>query len=271
MSPLAPRRERVRAATIAEIKQAARDQVAHGGVAAVSLRGVARAMGMTPSALYRYFDSHDVLIGELVADAFGSLADTLEAAFDAGVDEADQARRWLLLARAYRRWAHANEAEYALLFGPRSLELDKTGRCTEEMHRATGVLFRCMIDQIGRGAVDPSHLEGQLRPALRSGLADWGVEEQAAISPAGLAGCLIVWTQLHGFLSLELFGHLPPTLGALGVFDDLFDQQMLDVIVRIGYRHPIDIATTAAPSPDGWLAAAPAPVRALAAGGPAAP
>ncbi|WP_106410163.1 MULTISPECIES: TetR/AcrR family transcriptional regulator [Pseudofrankia] len=250
MNPLAPRRERLRAATIAEIKQAARDQVAQGGVAAVSLRGVARAMGMTPSALYRYFDSHDVLIGELCADAFGSLADTLEAAFEAGVGEPDQARRWLLLARAYRDWAHANKPEYALLFGPSTLELDKSGRCGDEMHRGTAVLFRCMSEQMASGAVDPSHLDEQLEPELRSRLIDWGVEESAPISPAGLAGCLIVWTQLHGFLSLELFGHLPP---ALGHFDDLFDQQMLDVIIRIGYRHPVSMATTAAPSPAGWL------------------
>ncbi|MDT3443697.1 MULTISPECIES: TetR/AcrR family transcriptional regulator [unclassified Pseudofrankia] len=259
MTPLAPRRERQRAATIAEIKQAARDQVALGGVAAISLRGVARAMGMTPSALYRYFDSHDVLITELCADAFGSLADTLEAAFDAAVDEPDQARRWLLLARAYRHWAHENEPAYALLFGPRTLELDKSGRCGAEMHRATGVLFRCMIEQMGGGAVDPSHLDEQLKPELRARLVDWGVDEGAPISAAGLAGCLIVWTQLHGFLSLELFGHLPPTLGQ---FDDLFDQQMLDVIVRIGYRHPIDIATTAAPSPADWLAGSAAPTGA---------
>jgi len=259
MNPLAPRRERLRAATIAEIKQAARDQVARGGASAVSLRGVARAMGMTPSALYRYFDSHDVLIGELSADACSSLADTLEAAFDAAVDEPNQARRWLLLARAYRHWAHENEAEYALLFGPRTLELDKSGRCGTEMHRATGVLFRCMIEQIATGNVDPSHLDGQLKPELRSRLVAWGVEEGAPISPAGLAGCLIVWTQLHGFLSLELFGGLPE---GFGDFDDLYDQQMLDVIVRIGYRHPIDIETTAAPSTAGWLGAGSAPAGA---------
>ncbi|WP_238430822.1 TetR/AcrR family transcriptional regulator [Frankia nepalensis] len=247
MNRLAPRRERLRAATIAEIKQTARDQVADGGVAALSLRGVARAMGMTPSALYRYFDSHDVLINELCADAFGSLADALEAAYAAATDDPDWARRWLLLARAYRRWAHTHRTEYTLLFGPRTLELEKSDRCGDEMHRATGVLFRCLIEGIAAGAVDPSHLDGQLRPGLRAQLVAWGVDEGAPISPAGLAGALIVWTQLHGFLSLELFGQLPPTFDD---FDDLYDQQMLDAIVRIGYRHPIDFASVTAPSPD---------------------
>nr|WP_157734789.1 TetR/AcrR family transcriptional regulator [Pseudofrankia inefficax] len=248
MNPLAPRRERLRAATIAEIKQAARDQAATGGVGAISLRGVAKAMGMAPSALYRYFDSHDVLVTELCADAFASLADALEAAYVVERD-IDHARRWLSLARAYRRWAHEHETEYILLFGPRStLDLDdKSGRCGAEMRRAVGVLFQCMITEIAAGVIDPSHLDAGLKPELRERLAAWGVEEGAPISSAALAGCLIVWTQLHGFLSLELFGHLPPILGDVS---DLYDQQMLDVIVRIGYREPIDLAAVTAPGPD---------------------
>ncbi len=248
MNPLAPRRERLRAATIVEIKQAAREQVALGGVSAISLRGVAKAMGMAPSALYRYFDSHDVLVAELCADAFASLADDLEAAYAAGA-QGDNARRWLLLARAYRRWAHQHQPEYSLLFGPRTpLDMrDKSGRCGAEMQRAVGVLFQCMITQVAEGAIDPSHLDARLKPELRASLDAWGVAEGAPISAAALAGCLLVWTQLHGFLSLELFGHLPP---ALGDTTDLYDQQMLDVIVRIGYREPIDLMAVTAPDVD---------------------
>jgi hypothetical protein len=51
-----------------------------------------------------------------------------------------------------------------------------------------------------------------------------------------LAACLVCWTQLHGFLTLELFGHLPAPLGEVS---DLFEQQMLDLLVRIGYRAPV--------------------------------
>jgi AcrR family transcriptional regulator len=246
MSSLAPRRERLRAATIAEIKQAARDQVAAGGVGAVSLRGVAKVIGMAPSALYRYFDSHDVLVTELCADAFASLADALEAAYSVG-DGTDHARSWLLLARGYRRWAHEHKTEYALLFGSRAtLDLDdKAGRCGEEMRRGVGVLFRCMITQVAAGVIDPSHLDATLNPSLRERLTAWGAEEGAPISAAALAGCMIVWTQLHGFLTLELFGHLPEILGDTA---DIYDQQMLDVIIRIGYRNPIDFATATRPT-----------------------
>jgi AcrR family transcriptional regulator len=247
MNSLAPRRERLRAATIAEIKQAAREQAAAGGVGAISLRGIAKTIGMAPSALYRYFDSHDVLVSELCADAFASLADALEASYHGGAG-IDPARRWLLLARAYRRWAHEHLTEYTLLFGPRAAldHVDKSGRCGAEMHRAVGVLFLCMITHIEAGVIEPSHLDARLNPRLREELAAWGVEEGAPISVAALAGCLLVWTQLHGFLTLELFGHLPPTVDTA----DLYDQQMLEVIVHIGYREPIDLAAVTAPSAD---------------------
>jgi AcrR family transcriptional regulator len=244
VKPLAPRRERLRAATIAEIKEAARGQVAAGGVGAISLRGVARMMGMTPSALYRYFDSHDVLVDELVADAFGSLADTLEQAYAAAAGDPEPARGWLRLARAYRGWAREHRTEYTLLFGPRHA-FNPSPRCGGEMRRSTAVLFRCMTDQIAAGNVDPSHLDATLTPGLRAQLLAWGGEKGGgAMSAAGFAACMIVWTQLQGFLALELFGQFPETFG--GDYDDLFDQQMLDVIVRIGYRLPIDWAVVTA-------------------------
>jgi AcrR family transcriptional regulator len=245
----APRRERLRAATIAEIKRAARDQVTGGGLDAVSLRGVARTIGMTPSALYRYFDSHDVLVDELCGDAFASLADALEAAFEAVRRETSiPARRFLLLVRAYRRWAHAHPAEYTLLFaGPAKHDFEPSARCTGEMRRATGVLFLCMVEVIAAGDLDPAHLDALLTPALKARLEGWGVEEDVPLSAASLAACLIVWTQLQGFIILELRGHLPPSFDAPD--DDLFDQQVLATVVGIGYRHPIDLAVVAAPTP----------------------
>ncbi|WP_242423860.1 TetR/AcrR family transcriptional regulator, partial [Frankia sp. EI5c] len=99
MTSPVPRRERLRQATIEEIKAAAHQQLTEHGAAGLSLRAVARAMGMTPSAIYRYFDSRAALIHVLAQDAYSSLADALEAAFRAGPPE-DQMVRWLLVARA---------------------------------------------------------------------------------------------------------------------------------------------------------------------------
>src|SRR6266851_7983869 len=77
------RRDRVRAATTQEIKQTARRLLVSQGSEAVSLRAIARAMGMTAPALYRYFDSHEELIRHVVADIFTELADELHVAIKA--------------------------------------------------------------------------------------------------------------------------------------------------------------------------------------------
>src|SRR6201996_2929431 len=109
------RRERQRRETLAEIKARAMDQVAAGGAAAVSLNAIARAMGMSPAALYRYFDGRDALLAELVVDAYGSLADALQRAAD-GVGEDGAAERLVTVARAYRDWALGHPNEYLLIF-----------------------------------------------------------------------------------------------------------------------------------------------------------
>jgi len=232
-----PRRERLRLATIDEIKQVAREQLAKHGPAGVSLRAVARGMGMTPSALYRYFDSRDALIEELAADAFRSLADALEVGFD-GAPPGDQVGRWLGVTRAYRRWALEHAIEYTLIFvSPVCLHMDiKSSPAGEHMHRSIAVLFRCMAEGIAEGVLDPSGYARQLSPELRAKLADWRESAGVPFPVEGLAACLVCWTQLHGFLTLELFGHLPPPLGDVS---DLFDQQMLDLLMRIGHRGPV--------------------------------
>jgi AcrR family transcriptional regulator len=237
-----PRRERVRLATIEEIKQTAREQLGEHGPTGLSLRAVARAMGMTPSALYRYFDSRDALVGELAADAFRSLADALVAGFDSA-PAADHVGRWLGVTRAYRAWALEHAVEYTLIFAsPVSSQVHtKPGPAEEHMHRSIAVLFRCMSESIADGAVDPSGYAGQLTPELRAKLDAWRDETCVPFPAEGLAACLVCWTQLHGFLTLELFGHFPPTLGDLS---GLFDQQMLDLLQRIGCRKPLPFPGT---------------------------
>ncbi|MEV0041402.1 TetR/AcrR family transcriptional regulator, partial [Streptomyces sp. NPDC050804] len=78
--PKLSRRERLRAETAAEIKAVALRHMATGGAAAISLRAIARDMGMTAGAIYSYYDTRDALINALITDVYNSLADTLEAA-----------------------------------------------------------------------------------------------------------------------------------------------------------------------------------------------
>jgi len=230
-----PRRDRIRAATVEEIKTTARRQLTEVGAAALSLRAIAREMGTTASALYRYFASRDDLVTELVADGFSSLADTLEAAYDASAEDTAGAR-WVFLAQAHRRWALAHPTEYALIYGtPVPGFQSPGGRAKEQLMRAVGVLFRCMIEGLASAEFEASALAQDLTPSLRRRLVAWQREMGVDLPPEALAACLLAWTQLHGILGLELFGHLPP---ALEPADALFDQQMCDVVRRLGGTPP---------------------------------
>lgn len=224
------RRERMRAVTVAEIKEHAWAQVAEGGALAVSLRAIARNMGMTSSALYRYFESHEQLLSELIADGYESLADSLEAAeaaMPAGTDPSDQ---FLAVARVYRTWALDHATQYALIFGTPMCDPVDNPRVKEEHWRGVNVLFRAMIRGILSGALDPSRMP-KPSAGLRKQLQRWQARIASPLSAEALAGCMFIWSALHGAISLEIFEQMPdPLLPAA----DLFDQQMRAALLLLG-------------------------------------
>src|SRR5262245_424878 len=108
-------RARVRAEMTEEIKQSARQQLAADG-ANLSLRAIARDLGMVSSALYRYFASRDDLLTALIIDAYNALGEATEQG-EARVPREDLAGRWLAAGHAIRDWAVAHPHEYALIYG----------------------------------------------------------------------------------------------------------------------------------------------------------
>ncbi|MEP6462850.1 MAG: TetR/AcrR family transcriptional regulator [Frankiaceae bacterium] len=233
-TPASPRRERVRRATIEEIKETARRQLAIEGAATLSLRGVAREMGLTASALYRYFPSRDDLLTDLVVDAFTSLADRLEVALDAAW-EGSGGQLWVDVARAYRAWAIEHPSDYTLIFStPVPGYEAPEDRTKPAMFRGVGVLLQVMTRCVAAGEMDPDRLEELLSPALRPQLEAWSASGEAPLPPGALSAALTCWATLHGLITLELFHHLPPMLDG----GALFDQQMVVVLDRIGYIGP---------------------------------
>jgi AcrR family transcriptional regulator len=109
-------RDRVRAELIREITEAARRHLATEGAAGLSLRAVAREMGMVSSAIYRYFPSRDDLLTRLIIDGYNALGEAVEKAGMA-IPRDDYAGRWLAACRAVRHWALAHPHEYALIYG----------------------------------------------------------------------------------------------------------------------------------------------------------
>jgi AcrR family transcriptional regulator len=227
------RRDRLRHATLSEIKDLAWAQIAGTGAAALSLRAVARDMGMTSSALYRYFPSRDHLLTALAADGFASLADELEAAEEDGLgQELSPPAQFLHLLRVYRSWSLAHPTEYALMFGTPVPGFDECGPEPKlEMLRGVNVLLRMMVSCVKSGRVVPPPLDPSVERKLAAKLRKWKGHAGEGLPPAALAACMFVWMQLHGAISLELFGHLPPDLLPA---DELFEQEMRQLLVLLG-------------------------------------
>ncbi|MFE0461425.1 TetR/AcrR family transcriptional regulator [Kitasatospora sp. NPDC058965] len=181
-------RERYRAQVREEIKGFAWEQIATAGASALSLNAIAKQIGMSGPALYRYFANRDELITELITDAYRSLADTFRTRAAAGADLAG-------LALALREWALADPQRYLLVYGtpvPGYHAPADTTRITAEI-MAT-LLAACAAEP----PAPPSPLQEHLAEHR-----DWAGPHPAGAQQRALA----FWTRLHGVLSLELAGH----------------------------------------------------------------
>ncbi|MFG2053590.1 TetR/AcrR family transcriptional regulator [Micromonospora sp. NPDC048930] len=219
-------RARVRAGMIEEIKAVARRHLATDG-ANLSLRAVARDMGMVSSAIYRYFPSRDDLLTALILEAYESLGDAVEAA-DAGVDRADLRGRWHAVCRAARTWALDHPAEYALLYGSPVPGYAAPQDTVAPASRPPLTLVGILRDGVAAGRLDPP--DDDLPEPVRADLAELAAAFFPGLPEPLLARGMAGWTQLFGLISFELFGR---TNGMLPHRDEYFDHQtglMADLI-----------------------------------------
>ena len=197
------RRERLRAQTLDEIKQHATDQIAQDGVEALSLSGVARAMGMSGPALYRYFASRDDLLAALVGEAWDSLADTLEEAARTARRRTPPAR-FRAVCEAYRAWALEKPHRYRL-----ALETTYgSGRFAPETTLpAAGRSMVVLLDAVAELGPLPAERPGAIR-ALDAQLERWSRARMLRedVQPAALELAVLTFTRVHGAVSLELTG-----------------------------------------------------------------
>jgi AcrR family transcriptional regulator len=208
----------------AEIKAVARTHLATDG-ANLSLRAVARDMGMVSSALYRYFASRDDLLTALIIDAYNDLGETVEAA-DATVSDRSKLReRWLAATRAVRGWAIAKPAEYALIYGSPVPGYAAPADTIVAAARTPVVLARILADGFSAGQLSgPGY-----RPStpLSAAVAADMVRARGDVAPELPAELMFVglsaWIQLFGAVSLELFGQFNNVIDARAEF---FDEQM---------------------------------------------
>jgi AcrR family transcriptional regulator len=219
--PASSIRARVRAEMIDEIKNIAREHLASEG-ANLSLRAVARDLGVVSSAIYRYFASRDDLLTALILDAYNSLGSAVESA-DAAADPDDLAARWLAVCHAVRDWAIAVPHEYALIYGSPVPGYKAPQDTVPAATRSVTVLGRILQRGAERGAFAGAPETDALPPAVAHTVALISANICPDVPPPVLARGLGAWTQLFGTVSFELFGQFQTVVHDRAAF---FDHQM---------------------------------------------
>jgi AcrR family transcriptional regulator len=204
-TPAGSVRARVRAGLVDEIKSIARRQLAEHGAAALSLRAVAREVGMVSSAVYRYFPSRDELLTALIVDAYNSMGTAVETA-SGHRRRSDFEGRWWAICSAVRDWAIDNPHEWALLYGSPvpgyAAPTDTIGPAAI----APLAFLRVVADGVAAGSVVPS--PGALPRSVRADFARLRGDTGLELPDAVLADAFAAWAGLFGAISFELFGHL---------------------------------------------------------------
>jgi AcrR family transcriptional regulator len=200
------RRERLRTATVAEIKETARRLLVSGGPAAISLRAIARDMGMTAPAIYRYFESLDALVLAVVTDLFEELRVAVEAAATAHAED-EPLPRIGHMARAFRRWSLAHPAEFALMFGspiPGITQFAAQCRPVNDAGARFGETFFTVREE--HHSAHP--FDGAL-PELPEQVFRPYVDTFGDRFPLPVIYLFVsAWTRLYGIVAMEVFGHL---------------------------------------------------------------
>lgn len=196
---------------MADILKIGREHLATHGAAALSLRAVARDLGVVSSAVYRYVDSRDELLTLLVVDAYDDLGDTVDRAVD-DIPATDHRDRFLALGRAVRDWALAEPARYGLLFGsPVPGYRAPAERTTPPGTRVVVRLARLLADAHAADRLETERTEPLTVP---DGLTESFERIRAVVDitapDAVIARGLCVWSALFGAVSFEVFGQYGP-------------------------------------------------------------
>lgn len=233
-------RERARTEVTAEILEAARRQLADSGAGAISLRAIARDLGMSSSAVYRYFPSRDDVLTRLIVEAYDAVGEAAEGARDAAeAAELSAPDTFREVWRAVRAWALAHPHEYALIYGSPVPGYRAPVDTVPPATRLPWVLLGLLASSGAGAAMPPS--QGQASAAtlaaalgpLREQLPDDSIDDQT------LLAALTSYSALVGALSFELFGHThnvvesDPTARA-----SFFDDQIDLMIAMVGIPNP---------------------------------
>ena len=209
-SVLRAARERTRAEITGQILDAARRHLATEGASGLSLRAIARELGVSSSGVYRYVASRDELLTRLIVAAYDALGAAAEAQ-EAAVARGDLAGRWSAVCDAVRGWALANPNEYALIYGTPVPGYVAPATTIAPAARVSSVLLGILSDAAGR--LPPAVAEDDVPSGGREALAPLRSIAGSEIPDALLQRGLMALAALFGTVSFELFGQLHGIVG----------------------------------------------------------
>ncbi len=240
----ATRRERLRAETERDIRRAARALLVDSGQDAVTLRAIARELGITAPALYRYYDSREDLLHQLADDICTDLALELDAGM-ARVPADDVTAQVYAVCRGFRRWALAHPREFALVFASTETTL---GVCGPDDRRQVGDQFgRVFLEVAGRlvaGHPLAHEHPDDVPPGLHADLATFQevlistVNQRGVVVDADLLDLRAVyhitqsWVRIYGHVALEVFGRFP---FAIANPEPMFDSMLAQILGEMGF------------------------------------
>lgn len=219
----------MRSATEAEIKATAREILVRDGAEGVTLRAIAREMGMSAPALYRYFDNHEALLMALCEDLLDELTHFLERARDAAPD--DPQERMGATCRAFRQWALDHPREFQLTFASNvphaHMAPDDGADICDRL--SFGMVFLGIFQELWARNHFRVPSDGQLAPELTEELRAFAGAIPGDLPLGAVAAFLTSWVQLYGAVTVEVFGHLG---FAVADAEPLFEQMLRDFAVR---------------------------------------
>ncbi|MGW0312500.1 TetR/AcrR family transcriptional regulator [Streptomyces flavidovirens] len=248
MSTTRGARERARTEVTAAIKEEARRQLAAEGAAKLSLRAVARDLGMVSSALYRYFPSRDDLLTALIVDAYDAVGAAAETAL-AGRPARTVAHpaRWMAVCRAVRAWALAHPHEYALIYGSPVPGYTAPTTTVGPASRVGRTLISVARDAHRDNGLAVPPLAAALRPEAERLAADVAPD----LPPPVVAALVAAWSQLFGLISFEVFGQFNRIVEDRDRFFDHSALTLAHAVGLIGGQTPGAVPFAAPDSNDG--------------------
>lgn len=232
-TPPLTRRQRVRDATLRELISVSRDILTAEGIEALTIRAVARKMGMTPPGIYRYFGSHRDLIDALIVAMLDELTEYISNAVNK-IDSSDPAARLIVASRALRRWAVENRREFQLsliVSDQPGKEDAQVSQARRQMGRLFGVIFADLWDKYDVPAAVLQH------SAANKELAERLLQRLEVPLPDSLAAMTFTrcWLRLYGVVCLESMGLTRSIGDEEGV---LFEAEMADLARQLGLPEP---------------------------------